>query len=200
MAQRIYAVLLAALGWFAIIGQYVVSTTTIFNYVSFFTILSNILVTLTATFAALAPDSRPGRLLLKPIVATSTALYITITGVIYYVLLAKLYDLVGWNKTFSETLHYVMPPAYVLFWLLFIPKGTLTLRHVPWMLLFPLAYGIYTLLRGPLVDWYPYPFIDVRELGYPRAFRNIGEFVIFFALMGSIYVLIDQVVGRLRRR
>jgi hypothetical protein len=66
------------------------------------------------------------------------------------------------------------------------------------MLIAPLAYGVYTLARGPLVDWYPYPFIDVSKLGYPLAFRNIGEFVVYFAVGGSIFVLADRLIGRLR--
>jgi hypothetical protein len=66
------------------------------------------------------------------------------------------------------------------------------------MLIAPLAYGVYTLARGPIVGWYPYPFVDVTELGYPHVFRNIVEFVIFFAFVSSIYVLIDRLVGRFR--
>ena len=30
----------------------------------------------------------------------------------------------------------------------------------------PLVYGVYTLIRGPIADWYPYPFIDPRGQGY----------------------------------
>ncbi|GAC69611.1 hypothetical protein GS4_26_00590 [Gordonia soli NBRC 108243] len=30
----------------------------------------------------------------------------------------------------------------------------------------PFVYEIYTLIRGPIVDWYPYPFIDPRRQGY----------------------------------
>ncbi|MCR4282041.1 MAG: hypothetical protein NUV72_03310 [Bauldia sp.] len=33
-------------------------------------------------------------------------------------------------------------------------------------------------------------------LGYPRAFRNIAEFVVFFAFVGSIHALLDRVIGR----
>ena len=200
--KRTYAAVFAAVGWFAVIGQYFnayAGTPNGFNYISFFTILSNILVALTLTSAALAPASAVGRFLNRPSIATATALYITVTGLVYYFLLADLYHLEGWTLQFDRLLHYVMPPAYVFFWLVFVPKGTLDLRHVPWMLVAPLAYGAYTLARGPLVDWYPYPFVDAATLGYPRTFRNIAEFLIFFAFMGSIYVLLDRLIGRFRR-
>lgn len=196
--SRLYAGIFAAVGWFAIVGQFFLTPTSAGNYFSYFTILSNVLVAVTLTSAALMPDSGIGRLLTRPIVATSTAVYITVTGLVYYFLLAALYDLEGWTKHFDHILHYVVPPAYVLFWLAFVRKGTLHIGSIPWMLIAPLAYGVYTLLRGPFVDWYPYPFIDVTELGYPHVFRNIVEFVVFFAFAGSVYVLIDRLVGRVR--
>jgi hypothetical protein len=201
--HRIYAGAFAALGWFAVIGQYFnayAGTPNAWNYLSFFTILSNILVAVTLTSAALAPDSSAGRFFARPVVATSVAVYITVTGLVYYFLLASLYDLEGWTKHFDHILHYVMPPAFVLYWLVFVRKGTLHVGSIPWMLIFPLLYGVYTLLRGPFVHWYPYPFIDVSTLGYPRTFRNIGEFIVFFAFMSSIYVLIDHLIGRIKER
>lgn len=196
--KRIYAAVFAAVGWFAIIGQFTLTTTSTGNYLSYFTILSNILVAVTLTSAALAPESSVARFLDRPAVATSVAVYITVTGLVYYFILSKLYQLEGWVKNFDHILHYVVPPAFVLYWLVFVRKGTLHLGNVPWMLIAPLAYGIYTLLRGPIAGWYPYPFINAAELGYPHVFRNIVEFVIFFALVSSIYVLIDHVIGRVR--
>lgn len=201
--MRIYAAIFAAIGWFAIIGQYINAYVDvpggIFNYVSFFTILSNILVATTLTSVALAPESRVGRMMMRPAVATASALYITVTGLVYYFLLAALYDLEGWTKHFDHLLHYVVPPAYVLFWAIWIRKGTLSLVNVPAMLVAPLLYGAYTLLRGPIANSYPYPFIDAAKLGYPRTFLNIAEFIVFFAMMASIYVLADHVIARLRR-
>ena len=196
--KRIYAGVFAAVGWFAIVGQFILTPTSAGNYFSYFTILSNLLVAATLTSAALIPDSAIARFFARPVVATSTVVYITVTGLVYYFLLAALYDLEGWTKQFDHILHYVVPPAYVLFWLAFVRKGTLHVGSIPWMLIAPLAYGVYTLARGPIVGWYPYPFVDVTELGYPHVFRNIVEFVIFFAFVSSIYVLIDRLVGRFR--
>jgi hypothetical protein len=204
MLARIYALMFAAVGWFAIVGQYVeginADTGTaahLLHYLSYFTILSNILVASTFTVAALAPDSGAGRLLLRPQVATATVLYITVTGIIYYLLLASLYQLTGWVLFFDRLLHYVQPPAFVLFWLLFVPKGTLSLRDVPAFLVFPLLYGAWTLIHGPFANWYPYPFIDVTKLGYPHVLMNIGGFVILFGLLGSLYVLLGRGIDRL---
>jgi hypothetical protein len=33
-------------------------------------------------------------------------------------------------------------------------------------LAYPLAWLVYTLVRGASTDWYPYPFVNVDQLGY----------------------------------
>jgi hypothetical protein len=196
--ERLYALIFMLVGWFTVVGQYIVSKAhslpgTI-DYLSYFTILSNILVAATFTVAVLFPASRAGRFLLRPSVAMATAVYITVTGLVFYFLLSSLYVLDGWTKHFDHLLHYIMPPAFVLFWLLFVPKGTLHLRTVPWMMLPPLAYGAWTLFHGALSGFYPYPFIDVSALGYPRVMLHIVEFVFVFAFVGVVYVFIDRII------
>jgi hypothetical protein len=200
--QRIYAGLFAIVGWFAVVGQYFAShddsLASTVDYLSYFTILSNVLVAATLSCAALAPRSSLGRFLLKPSTATAAAAYITITGLTYYFILSSLYRLEDWVLIFDRLLHYVMPPAYVLFWLLFIPKGSLKFGAAAWMLVPPLVYAAYTFVHGPWTGFYPYPFVDVTTLGVGPVARNVIEFVVFFFLTGVFYVAIDRIVARLR--
>jgi len=197
--QRAYATIFAVIGWFAVIGQYFATHPATLagavDYLSYFTIESNVLVAATFTAAAIAPQSAIGRFLLRPKVAVATALYIAVTCIVYYFLLSGLLHLNGWTLRFDHLLHYVMPPAYLIFWLLFIPRGSLHLRTVPVLLIFPLLYGAYTLVHGAFTGFYPYPFVDVAKLGYQQVFRNIVGFVIFFSLVGSILVLIDRTIA-----
>ena len=126
---------------------------------------------------------------------TATAIYITVTGIVYFFLLRHLYDLSGWRYVWDVIFHYVIPPLYALFWLAFIAKGTLHLRDVPAILIPPLVYGAYTLVHGALSGFYPYPFVNATNLGYARVFENILGFIVFFSLVGSIYVLVDRGIG-----
>lgn len=196
--ERLYALVFMLVGWFTIIGQYLVGHAHTLpgtvDFLSYFTILSNILVASTFTAAALAPESSPGRFLLHPTVALATAVYITVTGLTFYFLLASLYRLRGWTEHFDHLLHYVMPPAFVLFWLLFVPKGTLHLRNVLPMMLPPLLYGAWTLFHGALTGWYPYPFIDAGKLGYAIVTLHIVEFVFFFGFAGIAFVILDRMI------
>jgi hypothetical protein len=196
--ERLYALIFTLVGWFTIVGQYVVghehTLAGTIDFFSYFTILSNALVAMTFTAAAVAPDSRVGRFLLSPTVAMATAVYITVTGLTFYFMLASLYHLQGWTEHFDHLLHYVMPPAFVMFWLLFVPKGILHLRNVLWMMLPPLLYGAWTLFHGAVTGWYPYPFIDASKLGYGIVFLHIIEFVFFFGFAGIVFVILDRMI------
>jgi hypothetical protein len=39
-------------------------------------------------------------------------------------------------------------------------------------LLFPVSWLTYTLVRGVIWDWHPYPFVDVSAHGYARVALN----------------------------
>jgi hypothetical protein len=200
--KRIYAGAFALVGWFAVVGQYFAShdqsLSSTVDYLSYFTILSNILVAATLTSAALAPHSAIGSYLLKPRIAVATAVYISVTGLTYWLILSALYDLEGWVLFFDRLLHYVMPPAYVLFWLVFVAKGKLSLSAAAWALIPPIAYAVYTFVHGPWTGFYPYPFVDVPKIGIWNAARNVLEFVVFFYVMGVIYVTVDRLIARAR--
>jgi hypothetical protein len=208
---RSFAGLIAIVAWASLILQFwlIVSgnniptpgyqptlTASIVNFFSYFTILSNILSALLTTSAALAPRSGPGRFFARPVVATSVTLFMIVTGSIYTLILRYQWNPVGLQYVADAGLHYVMPPLIVLYWLTVVPKGALRLADVPSLLVFPLAYGAYTLLRGPIAAWYPYPFISVIELGYGRVFVNIVGMVFLFAVLGMILVIVDRVLGR----
>lgn len=161
------ALALAALGTQLLLGlqrdNFIVA-----NFFSFFTIESNLIasvVFLITGFAALK-FADMGRFALLRGAAT---LYMTTTGIIYFLLLrgleASLQTPVPWVNT---VLHYVMPAALLLDWLVAPPNRRVTFRQALIWLLFPAVYVFYSLVRGPLVNWYPYPFLDAREQSYER--------------------------------
>ena len=50
---------------------------------------------------------------------------------------------------------------------------------------------MYVTIRGELIDKYPYPFIDVIEIGYPEAITNGMMLIASFAVLGyALLVLI----------
>ena len=68
---------------------------------------------------------------------------------------------------------------------------------LPW-LTFPLVYGLYSIFRGPLSGFYPYPFLDVSNLGLARVVANMAAMSGFFLAMGLAFILIDRLLKRRR--
>jgi len=160
----------------------------IVTFLSYFTVLTNILVALALAAGGFEPrrpaPRRPAfQVWQQPGVATAIAVYITIVSVIYHLLLSQLWDPQGLTKAVDVMLHSVMPVAYLVYWWFAIPKRQLQWRGAIVWLSYPVAYTVYTLLLGAVRDQYPYPFSNVNELGYIRVFLNsMGIFALFAAV------------------
>ena len=90
-----------------------------------------------------------------------------------------------------------MTPALLLLdWLAFTPKGALRPSMAPTWLVFPLGFGVYSLARGPIAGFYPYPFLDVSDLGYARVLANMGVMSALFLVVGLGFVLLNRLLGR----
>ncbi|HEX9881626.1 MAG TPA: Pr6Pr family membrane protein [Hyphomicrobium sp.] len=166
------------------------------HFFSYFTILTNILVAVALLVPVVAPASRAGHFLDRPPVRTAIAGYIIVVGAVYYLLLRNTGHAQGWTLFFEHVLHYVTPPLFVLDWLLFVPKG-----GVPWRtgfacLGFPAVYAVWTLAYGALSGWYPYPFLDVPDLGYAQALLNMAGLVTAFLILELVLVAIGRLLAR----
>lgn len=65
------------------------------------------------------------------------------------------------------TLHYILPAWAVLAWIIGPGRRAASWRVVPLVLLYPLVWGVFTIWRGTIIGWYPYYFLDPRQVsGY----------------------------------
>ncbi|SFW65452.1 hypothetical protein SAMN04489730_2487 [Amycolatopsis australiensis] len=162
------------------------------NLLSFFTIDSNLLVALTAALVALGVAR--GRLF--TVLWLDALVGITVTGIVYQVALAGLYELHGLSLFADTVLHKVTPILFVLGWLLVGPRGALTWPAVRWSLVYPLAWLAFTLPRGALTGFYPYPFVDAGALGYGRVTLNCVFIGLFFIALAAGALLYDRRLTR----
>ena len=147
---------------------------------AYFTILTNGLVAV-AMFAAAQGRALSGR------VAGGVLLSILMVGIIYYVILARLWDPQGLAYWADQGLHTAVPLATLGWWLAFAPKDA-RLRDLPFWLIWPLVYCLYSLIRGAMTGFWPYPFIDLPALGPLRLSLNIAGLVVAFGLLGLVIV------------
>ena len=140
-----------------------------FNAFAFFTIQSNLIVGGTTALLALRLD-RPSTVFRTFRLIGLVA--IVVTGVVYHVALASIFDLDGIDQLGNQLVHTVVPLLAVIGWLIFGPRG-MTSRRVAWLsLLFSVCWLAFTLIRGAVIHWYPYPFINVSAIGYAKAILN----------------------------
>jgi hypothetical protein len=161
----------------------------IIRVLSFFTILSNLLSGIVSAQLAVRPDRdgpawRPLRL--------AALVGITVTGIIYSTVLAAIHQPNGAAEiTVNTIVHYVVPVMMVAGWLLFGPRPRIDRRVAGWSLLFPVLWFAYTLLRGAIWKWYPYPFVDVTTHGYGRVVLNAFLVTVVLAIVAALFALGD---------
>jgi hypothetical protein len=157
------------------------------NEFCYFTIQSNLLVIATCLLVA-AASGRMGPVLA---IARLTALVcITITGIVYYALLASDSHLTGVALVGDYLCHLVSPLLCIGTWLVLGPRGAVGRRTPLAVLIYPLAWAIFTLIRGAAIGFYPYNFIDVAQNGYLSVLITVAViFLIAFGLASLARVL-----------
>lgn len=140
--------------------------TRLVRFVSYFTVLTNLLVALTTTTLALGQDRFPTW---WKVLRLNAVVGITVTGLVHWFLLRPLLDLSGADWVADKLLHVVVPLLAVVGWAVLGPRGKGGRALLVPSLIYPVGWLAYTLVRGAVADWYPYPFLDVALQGYPRA-------------------------------
>lgn len=150
-------------------GHFHPAAARLFNTLAFFTIQSNLLVGVAALLLALRLERSSGWFAVLRLAGLTA---ITVTGIVFHAVLAQTLDLDSWAAVGNELVHTVVPVMAIVGWLMLGPRGLCSAR-IAWLsLLFPVLWLAFTLIRGAIVHWYPYPFIDVTQLGYGGAAVN----------------------------
>ena len=185
----------------AVIGQLLVSldfwrssgVTTIgsnvTNFFSFFTVESNIAAAVVLLIGAgLALAGRSHDPLWFAVTRASVTTYMVVTGIVYNLLLRGIElpqgSTLGWS---NEVLH-VVAPLYLLVDWVFAP-GRIPLRpgRIATILVFPIVWVVYSLVRGPFVVdevygndfWYPYPFLNPETSA--GGYLSVSAYVVLIA-------------------
>jgi hypothetical protein len=116
---------------------------------------------------------------------------------VYHVALSSVLDLDGVAQLANQLVHTVVPILAVVGWLIFGPRGLTSGRVAKWSVLFPLLWLTFTLIRGSLIHWYPYPFIDVSKIGYGKALLNcIWVSILLIGLAAGATVVDDRIADK----
>ncbi len=160
---------------------------------SYFTIWSNVVVAVSTTMLL----RRPVRdTLVQRVLRLDALLMITVTAIVYQVLLAPTIDVEGWSLLTDPILHVVTPLVTVVVWAVWGPRGWISARLVPLALVVPLAWIGWMMLRGAVVDAYPYGFANVTELGYASVSLTLVMILVFGLVVAAAYWGVDVLLRR----
>ena len=158
----------------------------IVNFFSFFTNLSNILAGFVLLYGAvLSIQNKTSKA--YDIVRGASVVYMAVVGVVFSLLLsgAELGILQPWVNT---VLHYIMPVVVVAYWFINPPKNKIATKTIGYWLIFPAAYLFYSLVRGAIVNWYPYPFLNPAQDGGYGTVALYSLLVLVFFIVFSLAI------------
>ena len=194
----------AAVAWFALVFQLVlvVSGEAIlveddppglvartYRYFAYFTIQSNFLVALTSTVLARHPrEDRAGWRAAR----LAGLVGITVTALVYFVLLRGLIELEGANRLADALLHMVVPALALVVWAWVGPRPRIGVREVAYALAWPVAWLVWTLVVGQVDGWVPYPFLDAGDDGWTAVGIACAGITTVFLLLFALYAWLDR--------
>lgn len=204
-ALRRYAGASAVVGVFALTAQLLLTVQltrrqggsiaeAVWIYLDYFTILTNALATAALLGAARNAASSQR---IRGEGTTAIAACMAVVALVYNLVLRGTWQPTGWQRLVDELLHVVMPLLFLAYgWHATAGKRLHAKVLLAW-LLYPLGYLAYAMARGALDGRYPYPFLDVTVLGYPRVLANAAGVALAFCAVGALLAAVVQ--GRARR-
>lgn len=138
------------------------------EYFSYFTIQTSLLAIVTLSVAGWYAWTGRAETRVMNIVRLSTVTFTIVVTLVYNMLLRGLPDAVEdggyvWPILPNEILHVWAAVFMLIDWILSSRRINLRIRTIFWVLVFPLAWLVYSIIRGLMVDWWPYWFINPNE-------------------------------------
>ena len=200
--KKYLSITFAIIVWFAVLAQYYlmienrvasISETTI-RFFSFFTILTNSLVGIYFTLVIIKSRNGFASITDNPGILTAITVYITIVGLVYQIILRHLWHPAGLQMIVDELLHTIMPIMVIIYWYLYENKSSATYKQIPKWLLYPLIYLAFILIRGNFSNFYPYPFVDVGNLGLSKVLMNSILLLALFSGLSAIFIRVGKAI------
>lgn len=179
------------------------------NFLSFFTIESNLLAVVTLAIGAIwawtsgrGAEREPGWFAVL-LICVST--YMIVTGIVYNLLLRNVELPQGVTVVWANEVLHVAIPLFLLADVLFAPnRRALAWRAVPIAAIFPIVWAVYTLIRANAIVapatgepwWYPYPFLDPHQV--PGEYLGVTAYIIGIAAVIIGVATLVVWVGRRR--
>lgn len=169
----------------------------IVNFFCYFTNLSNIMISIVFIVSAVRLISaRKDPSDSDVAIRGGAVVYIAFVGLVFNTILADtdLGSLIPWVNV---VLHMIVPVAGILDWVIWAPRRHLSFRVVLWWMIWPAVYSIFSVTRGAIDGFYPYPFFN------PAASGGYGGVILWCVVLVLAFFVLAVVIwwiGNLRHR
>ncbi|MER3317935.1 MAG: Pr6Pr family membrane protein [Allomuricauda sp.] len=196
--RRNFEILGLCIGWFAVLAQLYLMlqnreagiAESLLRFVSYFTILTNSLVALFFTTRVFGTDHKLLPLFHRNATPMALTAFIVVVGLVYQFVLRKIWDPTGLQMVVDELLHTIIPMFMYVYWLMFCSKTVVSWKQLSKWLLYPLGYLVFMMIRGQFSGFYPYPFLNVDELGFgPTLLNVLFVFLLMLLIMVALFFL-----------
>ena len=138
------------------------------EYFSYFTIQTSLIAVITLSVSGWFSWTGRKETRVLNVVRLSTVTFTVVVTLVYNLLLRGLADDPKdggyvWPVLPNEILHVWAAIFMLIDWMLSSRRINLRIRTIFWVLVFPLAWLIYSVIRGLIVNWWPYWFINPNE-------------------------------------
>lgn len=164
------------------------------DWITYFTIVSNLVVAVVLTMLIARPAlfSRPDAAgAVWRALRLDSVLMITITGLVYNLLLAES-GKTGWDLLSNTLLHWVVPLLTPIVWIIAGPRGLISLRTIALAMVVPLLWAGFALVRGLAVGAYPYPFLDIEANGLVSVVAFVAVILVVAVVLALILMAVDS--------
>jgi len=160
------------------------------NFFSFFTVESNVFSLLALGYGAWLLARKREDPTWYLVVRACIVTYMVTTGVVYNLLLRGIElpqgSALGWS---NEILHVVAPLYLLIDWLFAPGRRPLPVRAVWIVVIYPIVWAVFTLVRGPFVTdevfgqpfWYPYPFLNPNAA--PTGYLSVAFYILLISVL-----------------
>jgi len=167
------------------------------DFLGYFTHWSNLVVAIVMTM--LWRNSK-GTSKLFSVLRLDSLIMITVTGLVYALILAPVDTVQGWQFISNTLEHYLTPLLTIAVFVVFGPRRQIGLGTVLPALILPLAWVGIALIRGAIIGAYPYGFIDVATWGYGTVTINLIGIVVIGSGLGVLFWVIERWVSKVEAR
>jgi hypothetical protein len=172
------------------------------EYFTFFTITSCLLTGVSLVMSGLSVLRNEQESKFLTLFRLTMAASMVIVGVIYNALLTGSVDVrdmgYEWPVLPNLLLHTYMPIFVFLEWLIVRTAVPLKIKSVFWVLVYPLTWLAFSLVRGLATDWYPYWFLDPNEEGgIPQMIQWILTIAAFFVVLAVTLMPAQKAIAKI---